>query len=113
MKINKVALIVPPTSEAEGSTCGNRGCWQPLGPLALATQISLACPEVEVRILDGNILCLDVIKAEVVSFRPEFVGLSVLTPTAKIALHLVQFIRQELGPDVNGGGGNDQPSRHL
>jgi anaerobic magnesium-protoporphyrin IX monomethyl ester cyclase len=89
MKVNRVLLVSSPLDDDEGRReAVNSRCFPPLGLLRIATQLHSEIPDVEIKVVDGDLIGLPAIRNLVESFQPDIVGVSVLTTTYKSALEI-------------------------
>jgi radical SAM superfamily enzyme YgiQ (UPF0313 family) len=93
----KVALVVPSTDVKVNRLVA------PLGLGCLAAYLKKELPEVEVRVFDGA-LVHDIAPA-VVSYEPDLVGVTFVTPTAPSAYKLFERLRHDLRDTFLVAGG--------
>jgi radical SAM superfamily enzyme YgiQ (UPF0313 family) len=87
--IDRVLLVSAPLDEsANRAFAVNSKCFAPLALIEMATLLRAAVPTIEVRVLDGDLLGLDVLASLIADFRPDVVGVSALTPTYRSALRI-------------------------
>ena len=87
-----VMLINAPMKEELG-TVGNYAVFPAIGVLSLGTRIRLDYPEVKVKVMDGGISRYAEISSQIDSFKPQVVGLSVLTGTYGEGLKLAEYAK--------------------
>lgn len=99
MEINRILLISAPIdSETDRTAAVNNRCFFHLGLLTIATRLKHFFPDIEIRILEGDLIGeMEKIKKEIEFFRPEIIGVSVLTPTYKSALEIAEHAKLKVG----------------
>lgn len=104
-------LLVQPPNPREINPSGNTSVWAPLGIWQLASAIRHNVEDAHVRILDGTIKNLEQLIRVIWSFRPDLLGVSVLTPTVEAARILSNYAKDRGSLVV---WGNDHPTmNHL
>ncbi|MDA8098727.1 MAG: radical SAM protein [Nitrospiraceae bacterium] len=90
-----ILLIVPPQSgEERYGKLARSGTYLP--PLGLAYLAAVLEPRHQVKILDGSVVPVtaEILRAELRSFTPGIVGMSVITPTVYRALELCAVVKE-------------------
>ena len=95
MDINKILLISAPVdSEQDRVEAVNNKCFFHLGLLTIKRRLKHFFRDLEIKIVDGDLMAnIEKLKKEIESFRPEIVGISVLTPTYKSALEIAEYAK--------------------
>lgn len=95
MKIEKILLINSPLdNKDERKSAVNYRSFPPLGLLFIATKLNVNFPDLEIKVIDGDFIGTELIKKEIDSFKPQVMGLSVLSPSYKSALELANFAKK-------------------
>lgn len=71
----------------------NYSCYPPLGIITIATRLKKKNPGIDVKILDAEIIGIDKIEMIIKKFKPDLVGISVLTPTYETGLKIAEFAK--------------------
>lgn len=95
MKIDRILLVSSPLDTDDNrKDAVNASCFPPLGLLKIATFLSSRFPDIEVRVVDGDLIGLTSIEKIVASFQPQIVGVSVLTTSYKSALSIARCAKE-------------------
>lgn len=98
---NRVVLANPPSAMSRNFS---DGCWSPRGLWSVASAVRRSLPEVDIRIIDGNLLGYDQMESEVLAAKPDLVGVAVHTTFAyPNALRLMRRLQEE-GINIVLGG---------
>lgn len=83
----------------------SEGRYPPLGLLYLASYLKEKLPGVEVRVIDGLVKGYDKVITDIVSFKPNILGISYYTPVANSAYHLINEIKRIIPKTLVIAGG--------
>ena len=90
MKYRRILLVNPPKVDQGGYKPS------PLGLLYLAAYLQKHCPQAQVRVTDGAIQGKEAVLQTCRSFRPDLIGISILTPGRHQGLHIATEIKRLL-----------------
>lgn len=104
----KILLINSCNKKTVGHAA-NDMCFPPLNLIHLATYIQQNLKnQVEIKIIDAEIETIESVKEQILSFDPNLVGISVLTPTYEEGLNIAKFIKDKTNAKIVLG--NDHAS---
>lgn len=94
-RIERILLLNAPiySIEEKHFHAANYACYPPLGLVSIASRVKNTFPEIEVKIIDGELSTIDEIKSEIIYFRPQVLGISTLTTTYLKALEYAEFAK--------------------
>jgi len=93
--IGRILLLNAPifSIEKKHFHAANYACYPPLGLVSIASRIKNSFPEIEVKILDGELHTSEEIEKEIISFKPQVFGISTLTTTYFNALEYAKLAK--------------------
>jgi radical SAM superfamily enzyme YgiQ (UPF0313 family) len=101
----KVLLVFAPPMVKPKLGELSEGRYPPLGLLYLAAYLKGKLPDVKVRVIDGLVKGYDKVITDIVSFKPDILGVSYYTPVANSAYQLINEIKGMLAKITVIGGG--------
>ena len=95
MLIDRILLLNSPIYKdgEKNYHAANFSCYPPLGLVTIATAIKNAFPEIDLKIIDGELISMECVKNEMVDFKPDIIGISTLTTTYINALYYAEFAK--------------------
>lgn len=96
--INRILLINPPNETTGHNT--NYACFPHMGIVSLGTQVLKKYPHIDIRTADGGIKSTDQITSIIDSYRPDVLGISVLTPTYAEGLRIAEYAKRRYGSTI-------------
>jgi radical SAM superfamily enzyme YgiQ (UPF0313 family) len=103
-------LLVQSPNQPEVGPVGNVSCYQPEGIWRIGSHVTATVPSANVRLADGTLLSTEEIEHLILTWQPDLVGVSVLTPTLPPARRLSACAKR-LGAIVVWG--NDHASQNV